>query len=47
MPDLVLHRRVQRYAKRLPADLKEKAKASLTKLAKDPDGYPGAITMNG
>jgi mRNA interferase RelE/StbE len=47
MPELVLHRRVQRYARRLPADLKEKVKASLTKLAEDPDNYPGAITMAG
>ena len=47
MPDLVLHRRVQRYARRLPADLKEKVKESLAKLAEDPDNYPGAKTMAG
>ena len=47
MADLVLHRRVQRYAKRLPADQKEKVKASLTKLAEDADDYRGAITMSG
>lgn len=47
MPDLVLHRRVQRYTRRLPGDLKEKVKASLIKLAEDPDNYPGSITMAG
>jgi len=47
MPELVLHRRVQRYAGRLPEDLKEKVKASLVQLARDPVNYPGAITMAG
>lgn len=47
MPELVLHRRAQRYARRLPADLKEKVKESLAKLAEDPDNYHGAITMSG
>jgi|GEM_PF-742246 len=47
MPDLVLHRRAQRYARRLPADLKEKVKKSLAKLAEDPDTYPGAKIMVG
>lgn len=47
MPDVVLHRRVQHYARRLPGDLKEKVKASLIKLAEDPDNYPGPITMAG
>lgn len=47
MSELVLHRRVQRYARRLPGDLKEKIKASLAKLAEDPDNYPGAIMMAG
>ncbi len=42
MPELVLHRRVQRYARRLLADLKEKVKESLTKLGEDPDNYLGA-----
>lgn len=40
MPDLVLHRRVQRYARSLPADLKEKLKESLAQLAENPDNYP-------
>lgn len=47
MPELLLHRRVQRYVRRLGADLKDKVKASLAKLAEDPDNYPGAITMSG
>ena len=47
MIELVLHRRVQRYARRLPADLTEKVKASLTKLAEDPENYPGAKQMAG
>ena len=47
MSELVLHRRVQRYARRLPADLKESIKESLTKLAKDPENYPGSIMMSG
>ena len=47
MPELVLHRRVQRYARRLPADLKESVKKSLARLAEAPDNYPGAIAMSG
>ena len=47
MAQLKLHRRVHRYSRKLPADLKEKVKASLAKLAEDPHGYPGAITMAG
>jgi len=43
----VLHRRVQRYARKLPEDLKEKVKESLAKLAEDPDNYSGAIKMAG
>ena len=47
MPELVLHRRVQRYARKLPANLKESVKKSLAQLAVDPDTYPGAIMMAG
>lgn len=47
MADLVLHRRVQRYARRLPANIKESVKTSLAKLAEGPDNYPGVVSMSG
>lgn len=47
MARLVLHRRVRRYAEKLPADTKKRIKAKLEELAKDPAHFTGAVKMAG
>ncbi len=47
MSEIVVHRRVLRYLRRLPRPEQERVRAALLRLAEDATTYPGLVHMAG